>query len=94
VAVTAVQNKRLGQIIKASIVLMDDSIANKLKSNNRNESLEAQRQLQRQFRAFCKEHLSRYKRPMKWEFLGPHDTLPKTLAGKIDKKAMSRANPK
>jgi long-chain acyl-CoA synthetase len=94
VAVTAVQNKRLGQIIKATIVLMDDKIADKLKSNNRNESLESQRQLQRQFRAFCKEHLSRYKRPMKWEFLGPDDNLPKTLAGKIDKKTMSSAKPK
>jgi long-chain acyl-CoA synthetase len=94
VAVTAVQNKWLGQIIKASVVLMDDKIADKLKSNNRNESLEAQRQLQRQFRAFCKEHLSRYKRPMKWEFLGPDDNLPKTLAGKIDKKTMSSAKPK
>jgi long-chain acyl-CoA synthetase len=94
VAVTAVQNKRLGQIIKASIVLMDDKTAVKLKSNNRNESLETQRQLERQFRAFCKEHLSRYKRPMKWEFLGPDDSLPKTLAGKIDKKSMSRTDRK
>jgi long-chain acyl-CoA synthetase len=93
VAVTAVQNKRLGQIIKASVVLIDDKIGDKLKSNNRNESLEAQRKLQRQFRVFCKEHLSRYKRPMKWEFLGPHDNLPKTLAGKIDKKTLSISTP-
>ena len=94
VAVTAVQNKMLGQIIKATIVLMDEKIAEKLKSTNRNESLEAQRQLQRQFRAFCKEHLSRSKRPMKWEFLGPGESLPKTLAGKIDKKSISSAAPK
>jgi len=90
VAVTAVSNKRLGQIIKASVVLMDNKIGDKLKSTNPNERLEAQQQLQRQFRAFCKENLSRYKRPMKWEFLGPHDNLPKTLAGKIDKKSMAR----
>ncbi len=89
VAVTAVQNKRLGQVIKASVVLVDDKVADKLKSNDRNENLETQRQLQRQFRAFCNEHLSRYQRPMIWEFLGPHDDLPKTLAGKIDKKTMS-----
>lgn len=75
VAVMAVQNNHLGQIIKATVVLMDDKIADK-------------QQLQRQFKAFCKEHLSRYKRPMKWEFLGPHDDLPKTLAGKTDKKTM------
>jgi long-chain acyl-CoA synthetase len=89
VAVTAVQNKWLGQIIKASVVLIDKQIAGKLKSNDRKESLEAQRQLQRQFKEFCKPHLSRYKRPMKWEFLAPNESLPKTLAGKIDKKKMS-----
>jgi long-chain acyl-CoA synthetase len=86
VAVTAVPNKRLGQIIKASVVLMDDKVAEKLKSSDRAVSVEAHREMQRQFRAFCKEHLSRYKRPMRWEFLGPHDNLPKTLAGKINKK--------
>lgn len=89
VAVTALQNKRLGQIIKASVVLMDDEVAKKLKSNDRNECREAQRQLECQFRAFCKKHLSRYKRPMKWEFLDPHDSLPKTLAGKTDKKMIA-----
>lgn len=76
VAVTAVKNKRLGQIIKATVVLVDDKNADTLI-------------LQRQFKAFCQENLSRYKRPMKWEFLGPHDDLPKTLAGKTDKKTMS-----
>lgn len=91
VAVTAVRNKRLGQIIKASIVLMDEKIADKLKSTKREECLEAQRQLQSQFKEFCKEHLSRYKRPMKWEFLAPHENLPKTLAGKTDKKSMTGA---
>jgi long-chain acyl-CoA synthetase len=94
VAVTAVQNKRLGQIVKASVVLVDDKIAEKLNSKDRNEIVETQRQLQRQFRAFCKEHLTRYYRPMKWEFLAPHDSLPKTLAGKTDKKVMSGAKPK
>jgi len=94
VAVTAVPNKRLGQIIKASVVLTDDKLTNKLNSNDRDESHEAQQQLEHQFRAFCKEHLSRYKRPMKWEFLGPHDDLPKTLAGKTDKKTMSQAQSK
>lgn len=75
VAVMAIPNNHLGQIIKATVVLMDDKITDK-------------QQLERQFKAFCKENLSRYKRPMKWEFLGPHDDLPKTLAGKTDKKTM------
>jgi acyl-CoA synthetase (AMP-forming)/AMP-acid ligase II len=89
VAVTAVANKRLGQIIKASVVLLDPEVSKKLKSTNETERVEAKLELQHRFKAFCKEHLSRYKRPMKWEFFGLHDDLPKTLAGKIDKKSMS-----
>ncbi len=89
VAVTGVHNKKLGQIVKASIVLVDEKIADKLKSTDPQKSLEAKRELQNQFKAFCNEKLSRYQRPMKWEFIGPHENLPKTLAGKTDKKAMS-----
>ncbi|MBX9724683.1 MAG: acyl--CoA ligase [Candidatus Obscuribacterales bacterium] len=88
VAVTALQNKRLGQIIKASVVIVDDKIGDKLKSSDQNERIEARRELQSQFKAYCEQHLSRYKRPMKWDFLGPHDNLPKSLAGKTDKKTM------
>ena len=89
VAVTAVPNKSLGQIIKASVVLMDDKVGEKLKSTDPAEVIDAQRQLKNQFSEYCKENLSRYKRPMKWEFIGPHDNLPKTLAGKTDKKNMT-----
>ncbi|MFN8658989.1 MAG: AMP-binding protein [Candidatus Obscuribacterales bacterium] len=78
----------LGQIVKASIVLLDEKIGDKLKSDSESEKLSAQRELQRRFRAFCKEQLPRYYRPMDWEFLDPHDSLPKTLAGKTDKKKM------
>ncbi len=91
VAVTSVQNKRVGQIVKASVVLVDDKVAEKLKSSDRNASLDAQLHLQRQFKAFCKENMTRHQRPMKWEFYGPHDSLPKTLAGKTDKKTMTGA---
>lgn len=89
VAVTAVPNKFVGQIVKASVVLMDDEIAEKLKSEDEKEVRYAQTQLRNQFKAFCKEHLSRYQRPLQWEFRGPHDGLPKTLAGKTDKKKLA-----
>jgi long-chain acyl-CoA synthetase len=88
VAVTPVENKRLGEVIKATVVLVDDGVAEKLTSNKTDERQDAQRQLEREFRAFCKQHLSRYKRPMKWDFPDPHEGLPKTLAGKVDKKAV------
>lgn len=89
VAVTGMKNNRLGQIVKASVVLVDEKLADRLKSTDANERLEAKRELQNDFKAFCRENLSRYQRPMKWEFIGPHENLPKTLAGKTDKKAMS-----
>ncbi|HEY9734361.1 MAG TPA: class I adenylate-forming enzyme family protein [Drouetiella sp.] len=91
VAVTAVGNRRLGQIVKASIVLVDDKVGEKLMSTKREVRLETERELQRAFKAFCKDRLTRFQRPMKWEFLGPHDDLPKTLAGKTDKKKLSAA---
>lgn len=91
VAVTAVRNRRLGQLVKASIVLVDDKISEKLNSTDGKERVEAQRQLKQRFRAFCKQHLSRYQRPMKWDFLDSHQSLPKTLAGKTDKKKITGA---
>lgn len=89
VAVIAVPNKLVGQIPKALIVIIDDEIGDKLKSGVKSAVREAQQQLRNEFKAFCREHLSRYQRPLKWEFLGPHDSLPKTLAGKIDKKKLA-----
>lgn len=88
VAVTPVSNNHLGQMVKATVVLMSAKIADKLKSADPNERLKAQLLLQHQFSTFCRQRLTPYKRPMKWEFLGPHDDLPKTLAGKTDKKSL------
>ncbi|MDR3613792.1 MAG: class I adenylate-forming enzyme family protein [Candidatus Obscuribacterales bacterium] len=88
VAVTAVSNKRLGQIVKASVVLMDEKHGVGLNSTNQAERHDTRHALVRHFRAYCAEHLTRHKRPMLWDFLGPHDDLPKTLAGKVDKKAL------
>ena len=90
VAVTAVFNKRLGEVVQAHVVLMDEDQASGLKSSNEAERRETKRALVRQFKTYCAEHLSRYKRPMLWYFLGPHDELPKTLAGKVNKKELVR----
>lgn len=87
--VTPVPNNFVGQIIKATVVLMDDKIGEKLKSDDKSQVREAQRQLTAQFKAYCEEHLTRYQRPLKWEFRDPHDSLPKTLAGKVDKRKIS-----
>lgn len=89
VAITAVPNKRLGQIVKACVVLVSDKPADKLKSIHPEEQQQAQRELEREFRGYCESNLTRYQRPMKWEFWGPHESLPKTLAGKTDKKKLA-----
>jgi long-chain acyl-CoA synthetase len=90
VAVTALANKRLGQVVKASIVLMDEKQGAALSSTDQAKVHDTTQALVRQFKSYCAEHLPRHKRPMLWDFLGPHDDLPKTLAGKIDKKALKK----
>lgn len=89
VAVTAVPNRFVGELVKATVVVSDDEVAKRLNSDDESVVQDAQRQLLVQFKAFCKEHLSRYQRPMKWEFRGPQEGLPKTLAGKTDKKKLA-----
>ena len=91
VAVTAVSNKRLGEVIAADVVLMDENQASGLKSTDPAERQATKQALIRQFKAYCADHLSRYKRPMIWNFLGPHDDLPKTLAGKVNKKELKNS---
>lgn len=90
VAVTGVSDGNDGQLVQATVVVLDKEVGDKLKSDNEAEAEEARKKLQEQFEAFASENLSRSQRPSKWEFLGPHDRLPKTLAGKIDKKKLSK----
>ena len=92
VAVTGEPDEERGEIVKAVVVIMDDEVAQKLKSKDENQVRAAKQQLEDEFNGYCKEHLSRYQCPTKWEFLGPHDSLPKTLAGKINKKKLSEAS--
>ncbi len=87
VAVVGLPHRRLGQVVKAIIVLNDEEMSAKLEGDDE-QKREAHQQLRAHFKEHCKQNMRREMRPMKWEFRGPHDTLPKTLAGKIDKKSL------
>ncbi|MBZ0189294.1 MAG: acyl--CoA ligase [Candidatus Obscuribacterales bacterium] len=86
VAVTGVDHSRLGQIVKATLVIGDCILSEKLcgqdKSSTREEILTS-------LKKFSKESLKRELRPMVWELRPLSEPLPKTRTGKIDKKLLS-----
>jgi acyl-CoA synthetase (AMP-forming)/AMP-acid ligase II len=86
VAVTGPEHKKLGQIVKATIVITDEELSKKLSSEDTKK--EAREVLIKEFKSFCQEHLKRELRPMEWDFRPIDKPLPKTLSGKIDKKVL------
>jgi long-chain acyl-CoA synthetase len=87
VAVVGLPHKKLGQIVKAIIVLPqgNESTAFETESHDQKTVRET---LIASFRQMCAEHLKRELRPMDWEFRPASMPLPKTLSGKIDKKSL------
>lgn len=91
IAVIAAADEQTGECVKACVVVLDEDHAEKLKSKKESEAQEAQRELQEKFTKFCAEHLESYQCPTQWNFIDPHEGLPKTLAGKIDKKKLAES---
>lgn len=79
VAIVGVPNSKLGQIVKAHIVITD-------KSKHAEESKD---ELKASMKEFCAANLKRELRPMEWSFYDESQSLPKTLSGKIDKKLLN-----
>jgi long-chain acyl-CoA synthetase len=90
VAVLGLPHSKLGQIVKAIIVISDDELSKKLEGTDE-EKKEAKQHLVNQMKEYCKENLKRELRPMDWEFLPAKTTLPKTAIGKVDKKQLVHA---
>jgi len=88
IAVIGVAHSRLGQLVKAVIVLADGEWSDKLNGDDATKA-EAKKALKEQFKDFCNQNLKRELRPMEWEFRPSNQSLPKTSAGKIDKKQLS-----
>jgi long-chain acyl-CoA synthetase len=87
VAVLGVPHYRLGQLVKAVIVIKDAGMSNMLEEGEQSQR-EARQQLLNSFKEFCKERLKKELRPLEWEFRPNNEALPKTMTGKIDKKKL------
>ena len=88
IAVMGVPNTKLGQIVKAHIVLKDGKTSEELKKASQDEeALKAcKQQLTKLYKEFAAANLKRELRPMEYQFYPGDANLPKTLSGKIDKK--------
>ncbi|MBU6453860.1 MAG: acyl--CoA ligase [Cyanobacteria bacterium REEB67] len=87
VAVVGVSHSRLGQLVKAVIVLNDGEWSEKLKGDEASQH-EAKAALKAEMREYCNQNLKRELRPMEWDFRTAEEPLPKTSSGKIDKKQL------
>lgn len=87
VAVLGVPHSRLGQLVKAVIVIKDPEMSKKLEESDESKK-EVRQELLNSFKEFCKEHLKKELRPLEWEFRSSQEALPKTASGKIDKKQL------
>jgi long-chain acyl-CoA synthetase len=87
VAVIGVPHRKLGQIVKAIVVVPNGQWSDRLAGDN-TESKSAEEELRASLREFCAQNLKRELRPMDWEFRPASNPLPKTHTGKVDKKQL------
>ncbi|MBX9691976.1 MAG: fatty acid--CoA ligase family protein, partial [Cyanobacteria bacterium] len=87
VAVKGVDHSKLGQIVKAIIVLDDDAMSKRLEGSS-DEQKAAREEVLTQLKGFSKENLKRELRPMVWDIKPKSQPLPKTLSGKVDTKKL------
>jgi long-chain acyl-CoA synthetase len=88
VAVVGVPNSKLGQLVKAIVVIVDGEWSEKLAGDEASKA-EAKKALKEMMKEFCNQNLKRELRPMEWEFRAAGEPLPKTSAGKVDKKQLA-----
>jgi long-chain acyl-CoA synthetase len=87
VAVVGLPHSKLGQIVKAIVVVPPGEWSSRL-AQSAAEQKTAHEELKGSFRDFCAQNLKRELRPMDWEFRSSEQPLPKTHTGKIDKKQL------
>ena len=88
VAITGEEHGRLGQIVKATVVVADDKLSAALESGDDEEKAKAREEILSQLKNYSKDHLKRELRPMKWDLRPKSNPLPLTRTGKVDKKAL------
>ncbi len=87
VAILGVPHSRLGQLVKAIIVVKDATISDQL-SGNSDSKREARQKLLNSFKEYCKANLKKEMRPLEWVFWENKKNLPKTNTGKVDKQKL------
>lgn len=87
IAIIGLPHKQLGQIVKAFIVVNDGN-ESKLLDGDAEQKKQGRQELLAIFKDYCKDNLKRELRPMDWEFRSSGNPLPKTSAGKVDKKQL------
>jgi len=90
VAVLGQAHSKLGQIVKAIIVVNEGELSDKLSTTGDAQKAAKQEAIS-QLKEYCKDNLRRELRPMEWELQPASKPLPKTAAGKIDKKKLEAA---
>jgi len=88
VAVVGVAHSKLGQLVKAVVVIVEGEWSEKLKGDESTKT-EAKKALKEMMKEFCNQNLKRELRPMEWDFRPADSPLPKTSSGKIDKKQLA-----
>jgi long-chain acyl-CoA synthetase len=88
VAVVGVPNSKLGQLVKAVVVIVEGEWSDKLVGDETSKG-EAKKALKEMMKEFCNQNLKRELRPMEWEFRPAAEPLAKTSSGKIDKKQLA-----
>jgi long-chain acyl-CoA synthetase len=90
VAVFGVPHYKLGQIVKAVVVIKEGDLNTRYEAGDEGGK-EAKREITETLKGFCKERLKRELRPMEWEFRPASNPLPKSNTGKVDKKQLQQA---
>ena len=88
IAVTGQDHSKLGQIVKAIIVVSDEKLSAKLSGEDEDLAKEARDAVLKELKDYSKENLKRELRPMVWDLRPLSSPLPKTRSGKIDKKVL------
>ncbi|MDZ4835946.1 MAG: class I adenylate-forming enzyme family protein [Candidatus Melainabacteria bacterium] len=87
VAVTGPEHKKLGQIVKATIVIADKELSERLEGDDDTKK-SAREEIIKNLKDFCQQNLKRELRPMEWDLRPIDKPLPKTLSGKVDRKVL------
>ena len=87
-AVMSKEDSKLGQIIKATVVVADNRLSKLLESDVEEERKIAREELLGELNSYCAENLKHELCPMEWIIRPSSEPLPKNRAGKVNLKLL------